>query len=131
VIAVESHEPYAVELEALGTCNAVVRVDAREPIATRAAVLAATGGREADLVLSCVNTSGAELAAILCARDRGIVYFFAMSTSFTAAALGAEGVGKDVDLFVGNGFAHGHADHTLTMLRDMPAIRALFEKRYG
>ena len=52
-------------------------------------------------------------------------------TSRVFATLGAEGVGKDVDLFIGNGYAHGHADHTLTMLRDMPAIRALFEKRYG
>ena len=73
----------------------------------------------------------AEMSAVLITRDRGTSYFFAMSTSFTKAALGAEGVGKDVDLFIGNGYAHGHADHTLTMLRDMPAIRALFEKRYG
>ncbi len=61
-------------------CDAVVSCDARDPVATRAAVLAKTGGREADLVLSCVNVDGAELAAILCARDRGVVYFFAMST---------------------------------------------------
>jgi L-erythro-3,5-diaminohexanoate dehydrogenase len=54
-----------------------------------------------------------------------------MSTSFTKAALGAEGVGKDVDLVMGNGYARGHAEHTLSMLRDFPAIRALFEHRYG
>ena len=131
VIAVESHGPYARELEALGVCDAVARCDARDPVATRAAVLAKTGGREADLVLSCVNVDGAELAAILCARDRGVVYFFAMSTSFTRAALGAEGVGKDVDLMIGNGFAHGHAEHTLDLLRSTPPLRALFERRYG
>ena len=34
--------------------------------------------------------------AILSVRDRGTVYFFSMATSFTAAALGAEGVGKDI-----------------------------------
>jgi L-erythro-3,5-diaminohexanoate dehydrogenase len=71
------------------------------------------------------------MAAILVTRDRGTVYFFAMSTSFTKAALGAEGVGKDVDLFIGNGYAHGHADHTLAMMRTLPDVRALFEKRYG
>jgi L-erythro-3,5-diaminohexanoate dehydrogenase len=131
VIAVESHEPYALELEGLRVCNAVVRADARDPIATRGSVLARTGGREADLVLSCVNTSGTELAAILCARDRGVVYFFAMSTSFTGAALGSEGVGKDVDLLIGNGFAHGHAEHTLDLLRESAAVRALFDRRYG
>jgi L-erythro-3,5-diaminohexanoate dehydrogenase len=71
------------------------------------------------------------MAAILCARDRGSVYFFAMSTSFTRAALGAEGVGKDVDLFIGNGFARGHAAHTLDLVRENAALRALFERRYG
>jgi len=131
VIAVESHEPYAREAEALGVCSAVISADARDPVATRNAVLAKTGGREADLVLSCVNVDGAELSAILCARDRGVVYFFAMSTSFTRAALGAEGVGKDVDLMIGNGYAHGHAEHTLDLLRSNAKLRALFERRYG
>jgi L-erythro-3,5-diaminohexanoate dehydrogenase len=59
------------------------------------------------------------------------VYFFALSTSFTAAALGAEGVGKDVDLLIGNGYVEGHAEHTLALLRDMERIRELFERRYG
>ena len=131
VIAVESHAPYASELDALGVCSAVVRADARDPVATRAAVLAASGGREADIVFSCVNVDGAELSAIMCTHDRGVVYFFAMSTSFTRAALGAEGVGKDVDLFIGNGYAKGHADHTLDLLRSSSPLRALFERRYG
>ncbi len=131
VIAVESYEPYAREVESLGVCSAVVTADARDPVATRAAVLEKTGGREADLVLSCVNVDGAELSAILCTRDRGVTYFFAMSTSFTRAALGAEGVGKDVDLFIGNGYAHGHAEHTLDLLRSNAPLRALFERRYG
>jgi L-erythro-3,5-diaminohexanoate dehydrogenase len=76
-----------------------------------------------------VSVPDVEMSAILSTRDRGVVYFFAMSTSFTQAALGAEGVGKDVDLFIGNGFAQGHAAHTLSMLRDMPAVRALLERR--
>jgi L-erythro-3,5-diaminohexanoate dehydrogenase len=97
----------------------------------RRAVLEATGGVEADVTISCVNVADAEMAAILVTRDRGVVYFFAMSTSFTRAALGAEGVGKDVDLFIGNGFARGHAEHTLALVRGNPAIRALFEQRYG
>jgi L-erythro-3,5-diaminohexanoate dehydrogenase len=131
IVGLEASARAADQLRALGLCDAVVAADARDPVAVRGAVLAATGGREADVTFSCVNVPDAELGAILATRDRGIVYFFAMSTSFTKAALGAEGVGKDVDLFVGNGFAHGHADHTLAMLRDMPAIRALFETRYG
>jgi len=131
IVAVESHAPFAEELETLGYCSAVVRADARDPVATRKAVLDKTGGREADLVLSCVNVPDAEMSAILCAKDRGVVYFFAMSTSFTKAALGAEGVGKDVDLMIGNGYARGHAEHTLAMLRTDAALLRCFERRYG
>jgi L-erythro-3,5-diaminohexanoate dehydrogenase len=131
LVGVEASAQAADELWALGLCDAVVAADARDPRAVRAAVLGATGGREADATFSCVNVSDAELSAILVTRDRGVVYFFAMSTSFTGAALGAEGVGKDVDLFIGNGFAYGHAEHTLSLVRDSPAVRALFEKRYG
>lgn len=130
VVGVESYAAFADDLEKLAICNHVVRADARDPLATRDAVLRATGGREADVVLSCVNVADVEMSAILCTRTRGVTYFFAMSTSFTKAALGAEGVGKDVDLVIGNGFAEGHADHTLRMMRDYPAIRALFERRY-
>jgi L-erythro-3,5-diaminohexanoate dehydrogenase len=131
IVGLEASARAAEELRALGLCDAVVAADARDPIAVRRAVVEATRGREADVTFSCVNVPDAELGAILATRDRGVVYFFAMSTSFTKAALGAEGVGKDVDLFIGNGYAHGHAEHTLGMLRDMPAIRALFERRYG
>jgi L-erythro-3,5-diaminohexanoate dehydrogenase len=54
-----------------------------------------------------------------------------MTTSFSRAALGAEGIGKDADLYIGNGFAEGHADATLALVRETPALRALFERRYG
>ena len=62
-----------------------------------------SAARLADVVVNCVNVPGTELASILCARDGGTVYFFSMATSFTAAALGAEGVGSDVTMIVGNG----------------------------
>lgn len=131
VVGVESHEPYAADLRALGICDEVISGDARDAAAMCALALAANGGREYDVSFSCVNVEGTEMSAILPTRDRGIVYFFAMSTSFTRAALGAEGVGKDVDLLIGNGYANGHAVHSLEMMRTMPLVRALFEQRYG
>lgn len=137
VVALESHAPFADDVRALRTadgaplCDAVLAADARDVVTVRDRVREALGGRGADLVLSCVNVGGCEMAAIAAARDRGKVYFFAMSTSFTAAALGAEGIGADVDLFIGNGYAHGHAEHTLELVRAEPALRALFERRYG
>ena len=131
VIGVENYEPFAKELEALGYCDVVVRADARDPLAVHRAVMTANGGNEFDRAISCVNVPDSEMGAILSTRDRGMIYFFSMTTSFTRAALGAEGVGKDVDMIIGNGFAHGHAEHTLSLLREAPAIRALFEKRYA
>ena len=41
-------------------------------------------GVEADVVISCVNVDGVEPSAILLTKPRGKIYFFAMSTSFTA-----------------------------------------------
>ena len=64
------------------------------------------------------------------AKDLGTVYFFSMATSFTRAALGAEGVGKDITMIIGNGYARGHAELSLNILREAPEIRELFEKLY-
>jgi L-erythro-3,5-diaminohexanoate dehydrogenase len=131
ILGVESHPAYAEELRELGLCDEVVEADARDPVAVRQAVLAANEGREVDLSLSCVNVAAAEMSAILPVREGGTAYFFAMGTSFTRAALGAEGVSKDIDLMMGNGFARGHAEHSLEMMRTMPRVRALFERRYA
>jgi L-erythro-3,5-diaminohexanoate dehydrogenase len=130
LIGLETHPGYAKELNSLGLCDMVVEADARDVVAVRDRVAELTEGEGADVTFSCVNTPGCEMGAILATKDRGKVYFFAMSTSFTACALGAEGVGADVDLLIGNGFAEGHADHTLTLVREDNRLRSLFERRY-
>lgn len=90
----------------------------------------ATAGKLCDLVFSNVNVPDCEMAAILACRDEGTVYFFSMATSFTKAALGAEGVGKDITMLVGNGYTKHHAELTLNILRESPFIRGLYEQRY-
>ena len=94
------------------------------------AVARVTGGKMADVVINCVNIPHTEMGSILSARDGGRIYFFSMATSFTAAALGAEGAGKDVEMIVGNGYAKGHAEHALNLLRESDTLRRLFEMRY-
>lgn len=131
VIGVEAYEPFAEDLAALDLCDEVVVCDAKDPLAVREAVLSANAGKEFDRAISCVNVPDAEMSCILATKNRGMIYFFSMTTSFTRAALGAEGVGKDVDMLIGNGFAVGHAEHTLALLREAPEIRALFEARYA
>ena len=134
VVGVERHPAAAQAARALGHCQAVVEAD--DPVSTRDAVLAVTppavraaGGF--DLTVSCVNVAGAEMAAILLTRERGTIYFFSMATSFARAALGAEGVGHDVDMLIGNGYAADHAETTLELLRREPALRAELERRFS
>ncbi|ACL66745.1 L-erythro-3,5-diaminohexanoate dehydrogenase [Anaeromyxobacter dehalogenans 2CP-1] len=129
VVLADRSEPALDALGALGVADARLRVDATDPLAVLAAAEGA-GGRF-DLVVNCASVPGTEMAAILAAKDGGTVIFFSMATSFTAAALGAEGVGKDVTMLVGNGYAPGHAELTLDLLRRHPRLRALFEQRYA
>jgi len=108
-----------------GLIDAWATVNARDPLATRRAVLEALGG-EADLVINTANVSETEMACILSVRDGGTVYFFNMATSFSRAALGSEGAGKDATLLIGNGYAPGHAALTLDLVRNEPFVRATF-----
>ena len=110
-----------------GLADQVLVCDARDPVALRDAVAAAGG--PADLTIVCVDVPGCEGGAILATADRGTVIFFSMATSFSAAALGAEGLAADVTMVVGNGYVPGHADLALEIVRSEPAIRALFERR--
>jgi L-erythro-3,5-diaminohexanoate dehydrogenase len=77
----------------------------------------------------CVDVPGCEAGAILSTAPRGTVVFFAMATSFSAAALGAEGLAADVEMLVGNGYVPGHAAYALELLRDDSGVRSLFERR--
>ena len=52
-----------------------------------------------------------------------------MATSFAAAALGAEGLGADVRMLIGNGYLPGHAAYALDLFRRDAGVRALFEAR--
>jgi L-erythro-3,5-diaminohexanoate dehydrogenase len=110
-----------------GLADAVVVCDARDPVALRDAVTGAGG--PADLTIVCVDVPGCEGGAILATADGGTVIFFSMATSFSAAALGAEGLAADVTMVVGNGFVPGHADLALEIVRSDHAVRSLFERR--
>ena len=112
----------------------VVLADATDPIGALRVAARAFGGREdgvADLVVSCVNVPGAEAASILLTEEGGTVYFFSMATSFTAAALTAEGLGKDVTMVIGSGYAPNHAAAALDLVRGEPKLRSVLEERFG
>lgn len=117
-------------LHALSLCDEALVTDATRAVDVLEAVKKATGGALCDLVINCASVGGTELATVLSVRDGGTAIFFSMATGFSAAALGAEGVGKDVTMLIGNGYVPGHAELTLALLRSEPGLMSLFEKRY-
>jgi L-erythro-3,5-diaminohexanoate dehydrogenase len=114
-------------LGAAGLADAVVVADARDPVGIAAAV--ASAGGPAQVCVVCVDVPGCEGGAILSTADGGTVIFFSMATSFSAAALSAEGLAADVTMLVGNGYVPGHADVALDLLRANAGVRGLFERR--
>ncbi len=126
-IGVAPHQAEADVLTATGLADEVVVADARDPLALRDAVEKAGG--PADVTVVCVDVPGCEGGAILATADGGTVVFFSMATSFSAAALGAEGLAADVRMLVGNGYVPGHAAYALELLRSEDGVRSLFESR--
>jgi L-erythro-3,5-diaminohexanoate dehydrogenase len=108
----------------------VYQAEATKPADVLKLVEEATDGQLADVVINNVNVEDTEMATILAAKDDGIIYFFSMATSFTKAALGAEGIGKDATMLIGNGYARDHAAISLQVIRDNPKLRELFTRLY-
>ncbi|WP_433789919.1 L-erythro-3,5-diaminohexanoate dehydrogenase [Actinoplanes sp. CA-252034] len=123
-IAVVVNERERDTLLAAGLADRVAIADARDPVAVAEAV-----GEPADVTVVCVDVPGCEHGAILATANGGTVIFFSMATSFPAAALGAEGLAADVTMLIGNGYVPGHAEFAVDLLRQVPAVRALFEAR--
>jgi L-erythro-3,5-diaminohexanoate dehydrogenase len=121
-------EAEAALLRESGLADAVAVADARDPVALATAVQGALG-RAADVTVVCVDVPGCEHGAVLATADRGTVIFFSMATSFSAAALGAEGLAADVTMLIGNGYVPGHAATALDLVRAEPGARGLFERR--
>lgn len=90
-----------------------------------------TNGELADLTINVVNIEDTEMTSILCTKQLGLIYFFSMATSFTKAALGAEGIGKDITMMIGNGYTKNHANITLELLKENKKLFDIFMLRYA
>lgn len=131
VIALEYDQQKASRIEELQLADEIIIADATKPLAVMKAVLAVNDNTEVDVTINCVNIPHTEMASILCTKDEGIIYFFSMATSFTQAALGAEGVGKDINMIIGNGYTKGHAEIALAAIRQNNRLRTVFEELYA
>ncbi|MFA7572397.1 MAG: L-erythro-3,5-diaminohexanoate dehydrogenase [Lutispora sp.] len=118
-------------LQKLGFADVVFSANAQMPVEVMNKVAEYTNGEMADITINNVNVTDTEMTSILSTKNTGLVYFFSMATSFTKAALGAEGVGSDVTMIIGNGYTKGHADITLQILRESEAIRKVFTELYA
>lgn len=114
-----------------GLADMVIVADATKPVEVYEKIKEATNGEMADVTINCVNIPNTEMSCILSTKDTGVIYFFSMATSFTAAALGAEGVGMDTHMIIGNGYAKNHANIALQIMRDSEVLRKLYTEIYA
>lgn len=131
VICVDLMEDALNRVKALGLADEYIQADATDAVGLMEKISKVTNGEMADIVINNVNVPNTEMSSVLCCKDEGIVYFFSMATSFTKAALGAEGVGKDITMLIGNGYTKGHAEIALQIMREAPELRKVFEELYA
>lgn len=133
IIAVEYGEQALQDIAALGVANVIIQGNATRPLELVKQVQQTLSGRDylSDLSINVVNVPNTEIATILLTKPDGRVLFFSMATSFTVAALGAEGMARQVEMHIGNGYMPDHGKVALQLLRDYPALRAIFAKRFS
>ncbi len=117
--------------KSLGLADEYIAVDATDALGVRDSIAEVTNGEMADIVINCVNVNNTEMASILAAKTDGLVYFFSMATNFTKAALGAEGVGRDTTMIIGNGYTKGHAEISMQILRESPELKKVYQDLYS
>lgn len=131
VICIGSRDETIERVRNANLADAYIKANATDAVDLLEKVKEVTKGEMADVVINTVNIPNTEMSSILITKDRGIVYFFSMATNFTKAALGAEGVGKDVTMIVGNGYTKDHAAISLELMRESEDLRKIFEELYA
>lgn len=129
-IAIELSQKRCDEIMDLGLADEAISADATKPVEVMEAVERITEGKLVDFTANVVNVENSEMAAILSTKDTGKIFFFNMATNFSKAALGAESVGKPVNMLIGNGYVPGHSELTFQIMRENSGLRKLFEKIY-
>jgi L-erythro-3,5-diaminohexanoate dehydrogenase len=118
-------------LEKTGFCDYIFQGSATDQLFVYEEIRKATDGEMADLTINCVDIPDTEMASVLATKDDGMVYFFSMATSFTSAALGAEGIGADTTMLIGNGYTKHHAEISLADVRQSPILMEIFKETYA
>lgn len=130
VIGIIHKEEGRENVDNAGFIDEVIVGKADAPLDLLEKVERSTNGKLCDVVINCVSRENCEMGSILITKELGTLYFFSMATSFTKAALGAEGIGKDINMMIGNGYCKGHAEYSLNVIRESKYLRDLYTKRY-
>ncbi len=131
VFAIDARQEAVDAVTKLGLAHQAAVVDATDAVSVSDAVERWTDGRLCTKVFNFASGPGTEAASILAVRDGGTILFFGMATSFSRAALTAEGVGKDVEMRIGSGYVPGWVDLALATVRDNPALLRHLESLYA
>lgn len=131
VICVDGFESSIERAKSVDVADEYLIANATDAVGLYREVAKLTDDKLADVVINVVNIPNTEMASIMACKDNGMVYFFSMASDFTKAALGAEGVGKDVNMLIGNGYTKGHANVALQVLRENEKLRNLFAQLYA
>lgn len=129
IIAIVRTKQSAQSISSLQIANEVIVTDATDPIRSSQYVERVLNKRQIDLTIDCLNIPGLEMFSILITRENGKVYFANPATRYTAASLGAEGIGKDIDLIFYKGYTKGHAEFAVQLLRDHPDLQGYLRRR--
>ena len=131
VVCVELSNSQCRVVRDLGIAHKVIQANAQNPLETFRKYKELLGEKLADLTISCVNVPDTETTSVLMTKKTGLIYYFSMSTNFAKASLGAEGIGKQTKMLIGNGYYPGHADIVFQVVREHPRLRAYFEEKYA
>jgi len=133
IIAIEYSQQALLDIASLNVADVIVDGNATHPLELVERVQDACPGREiqADLAINVVNVPNTEFATILLTKPDGRILFFSMATSFSAAALSAEGIAREVEMHIGNGYMLDKGAVALQLLRDFPVLRQIFTRRFG
>lgn len=131
VVCIEYSKEQCELVKKLDLADIVIQANGREPVEVYNKYQEVMGDNLADLTVNTVNVPDTEMASIIITKDKGTILFFSMATDFGKAALGAEGLGKDVNMLVGNGYTKDHAEIALNILRESNELKYIYTSIYN
>jgi L-erythro-3,5-diaminohexanoate dehydrogenase len=131
VVCLEYDAAQCQTVQDLNLAHHVICADATQPLKTLAQYQQFMGDELADFTVNCVNVPDTEVTSVLLTQDRGLVYFFSMSTNFAKASLGAEGIRKPTRMLIGNGYYPGHTEIAFQVIREHPELKMYFEHKFA